>query len=222
MAKAAAATKSEPKTEVSFPEARLINASLFEKDVYINPRGKEGTPAYKIEVAFDPKDVEGEKTIEDVIINAACDEWGDDAENLYLDGKIRFFLDGDKLAKGREERGKAGDAYKGTLVLRSNTIYNKDGVDGPGGIQVYAPDVSEITVANQGEIYPGCYVIIAGTFHCYIDDDGDKCMKLYLSAVQKTRDGERLVAQRDRSTLFKPVGRTAAAAEGGGRRSRKG
>lgn len=205
------------------PEGRLINHALFEKDVYVNPRGKEGKPLYKVEIALEPDSVTGQDTFEDALINAACDEWGDTAEDLFLDGTIKTcFKSGDKMAAAREAGGKGGDAYKGKLVLRANTQYNKHGQDAPGGIAVFAPDKSDISIANAQEIYPGCYVQIAVSINPYIDDDGDKRLSCYLCAVQKTRDGEKLITQRDLSTLFKPVGRTAGAAAEGGRRSRKG
>lgn len=218
------AAKKEPAQVHLLPEGRLINESLFEKDVFTDARGKEGTPQYKVEIAFDPEAVTGEGTIEDALIAAACKEWGDteEVENAFLDGKIRSpFLSGDNLAAKREAKGKEGDAYKGKLVLRMNTIYNKDGQDAPGGIQVFAPDVSEIGIANRSEIYPGCYGQAAGVIHCYLGNDGERALKFYLNAFQKTKDGERLIAQRDHSTLFKPVGRDAGG-ESTGRRSRRG
>lgn len=205
------------------PTGRLINSSLFEKDIYVDERtGKEGGPKYKIEVAFNPDDVQGEKTIEDMILDAACEVWGDAAEDEYLDGKIKFFIDGDIIAKGREDKGKQGDAYKGKLVLRADTMFNKDGVDGPGGIQVFAPDLSPIDFASQGEIYPGCMVQINISLDPYISSFGGfKAIKAYLNGVQKVGEGERLIAKKDMAGAFKPVGRAAGAATGG-RRSRAG
>ena len=122
----------------TLPEGRVINCALFEKDVYVNPKGEAGKPSYKIEIAFDPDDVEGEDTFEDKLIDFAIEKWGDGAEEDFLDGKIRNpFLDGDKLAKRREANEKPGDAYKGKLVIRAHTLFNRDGRDGPGGIAVW-------------------------------------------------------------------------------------
>lgn len=199
----------EEKEVFILPTGRLINHAVFEMDVYTDPdTGKEGDPYYKVEVAFDPADVEGENTIEDALIEAAVDAWGDKAEDDFLDGKIRTpFLDGDTLAERREEKGKEGDAYKGKLVARPNTKFNKDGVEGPGGIQVFDEEVKPVTIANRQVIYDGCKVQCGVTIHCYKDNRGDKCQKFYLTAVQKVDDGERLVSQRDHSQLFKPAGR---------------
>lgn len=207
---------------ILLPEGRLINASLFEKDAYTDPKTQqEGKPGYKIELRFDPAQVTGQGTVEDDLINAACDEWGDPAEEQFLDGKIISpLLLGDKLAARREEKGKAGDAYRGGIVIRANTMFNLHGQDAPGGIQVYGPDVKPIGPANQQEVYPGCFGQAAVTIGCYTDNRGDKALKFYLSAFQKTRDGEPLVSARDHSTLFKPAqGSAAPAAAAGGRRA---
>lgn len=215
------------------PVGRLINASLFEKDVYTDEKGNEGKPAYKVEVAFDPKDVllpenatdDDPLTLEDHVINAAVEKWGDKAEQDYFDKNVVSpLLDGDKLARRREEKGKEGDAYKGKIVVRANTIYNKHGQDAPGGIQVFDENVNEVGPANADAIYPGCMVQLAVSVSTYTDGRGDPAVKFYLEAVQKVADGERLVTPKDRSSLFKPVGRDNKAANdsGGGRRRRAG
>ena len=206
---------------ITLPEGRVINCSLFEKDIYKGSDGKEGKPSYKIELAFDPEDISGEETVEDSLIDAACEEWGDGAEEDFLNGEIRDpRKDGDKMAKNRERKGKPGDAYEGKLVIRADTIFNKHGEDGAGGIQVWNENVEEVTAVEREQIYAGCYGIAAVTVSTYMDFDGNPAMKFYLSAFQKTKDGERLMTPRDTSELFKPVGR-----EKGGkskRRSRKG
>jgi len=216
------ADKKETKT-ILLPEGRVINASLFEKDQYAPEKGSPGVPSYKIELAFDPKLVTGQGTVEDELINAACDEWGDPAEDDFLNGVIRSpLLKGDDLAKDREERGKAGDAYKGMIVIRANTFFNLNHQDAPGGIQVYGPDVKEIGPATQNEIYPGCYGQAAVVISAYLMDR-KRGVKFYLTAFQKTRDGDKLVSQANYSTLFKPVaGAGSPTADApAGRRSRR-
>lgn len=220
------ATETKKETPVHLlPVGRLINASLFEKDAYTDPQTqKEGTASYKIELAFDPKDVEGEGVaIEEAILDALEEKWGAKAADDYLDGKIIGpFISGDKLAERRAEKGKEGTAYKGKLVARANTIYNKDGQDGPGGIQVWDENVKPVAIANSNVVYPGCYGQAAVTLHCYLDNRGDKCVKFYLSAFQKTGDGEKLIAAKDTSTLFKPVAKPAGAADASTGRRRRG
>lgn len=208
------------------PEGRLINHALFERDVYEDPRGKKGDPLYKIEMVYDPKQVEGEGTIEDALLQAAIDEWGDTkkTEDEFFDGTIRLpFINGDKYAAKREDKGKAGDAYKGKLIVRASTKFNKDGTDGPGGVAVYDEQTNPIGIVegNSGLVYPGCYGILAVTISAGRDvGSEDKHVKFWFVAFQKSRDGEKLASSRDTSKLFKPVGRTEGASEG--RRVRRG
>ena len=208
----------EEKVRHLTPVGRLIHESLFEKDQYTTDKGKDGDPAYKIEVAFDRDDVEGDGTIEDGIMDAVVAEWGEAAEQQLLDGKIKTCLiDGEELKARREEKGKNGDAYAGKLVMRASTKFNKHGQDAPGGVQVYDEDVQEIGPATRDQIYPGCLVQVGLVFSCY--DVQGKGVKAYLVAVQKVGEGEKLVSQADHSTLFKPAARSES---GGGRKSRRG
>ena len=75
-------------------------------------------------------------------------------------------------------------------------FYNKDGADAAGGIQIYDQDVEIIEASRQGDMYPGCFAEVAVTIGTYEheDDEGEthNALKFYLSAVQKTRDGENL------------------------------
>lgn len=212
---------SETKTKSPFtlPEGRLINESLFVLDTYVDPRGKKGEPNYKVEVALEDDDTLD--AVIDKIVEAAVAEWGPDAEQWWDEGKIASPLkDGDKMAAKREAKGKQGDAYKGKVVIRANTKFNKHGTEGPGGIQVFDLDLTEIEPNNRNAIYPGCYVEAAVTAHAYNNsfDDDRPSVKFYLSAVQKTRDGEKLVAERDHSSLFTPKGR-GSSSNGGSRDS---
>lgn len=184
------------------PVGRLINESLFEKDQF----NEDATASYKIELAFGWDDVEA---LEIELAAKAVEKWGAGADQDYFDEKIISpLIDGNKLAARREEKGKPGDAYKDMAVLRAHTIYNKFGQSGPGGIFVYAPDVSEIGAANRQEIYPGCYGQAAISIGTYDDSrSGDHALMFYLNAFQKTKDGERLVTATDYSEVFKAVGR---------------
>lgn len=206
--------KSEEKMETfTLPEARVINHALFTKDAF-NDRA---VPSYKIEIAI-PDDSDELADLEDKLLDAAVARYGegaDEDEDLVLP-----LLSGDTLAKKREKKGKDGDAYKGMTVIRCSTIYNKDGQDGPGGIQVFDESAEALPPARQGEVYPGCYGIVAANIGFYETDNGDPAIKLYLAAFQKTRDGEKLIRAADRSTLFKPVGREAGGRREGRRRRR--
>jgi len=207
-------TQASFKEPFALPEGRLINHSLFVPDVYVDPKtGKEGLPSYKVELAFDggiiwPAEPGGELTLIDRILAAADEAFGPgtrDNEDLVIP-----ILTGDKLAAKREAKGKEGDAYKGMDVVRANTVFNLHGERGPGGIQVFGPDVLPILPVNSAEIYRGCYGEAAITLDTYTDNHGNPAVTLYLKAFQKTRDGDRLVAQSDISGLFQNHGGAAA------------
>ena len=186
------------------PEGRLINNSLFEKDAFVDAKGRAATPAYKIEMAFEDESL---SELEERVIEAAIAQWGDGAEKQYDDGEIRSpFLSGDSLAEEREKRGKKGDAYVGKTIVRASTIYNRHGEDGPGGVAVFGPDVSEIIFSDRESIYNGCHGVAAVTISAYDGiAGGSPGVKFYLSAFQKTRDGDRLVAEKDYKKVFSPV-----------------
>lgn len=220
--------KKEVKT-IMLPVGRIINHSLFTPDQY----DEKAAPRYTVELAFDPEALldrpKDGNSIEDELVFAGVDEWGDKFETLFEEGKtIVPFLDGDKLAAKREENGKPGDAYKGKLVIRAATQYDKNGnqckMGDTAGIHVYDMEAAPITAMNRDEIYQGCYAIAAVTIWNYTDErTGSKGQKFFLKAIQKADDGEKLVTPSDPSKLFKPLGRKAGGEEGGsGRRSRKG
>jgi hypothetical protein len=196
--------------KLTLPEGMVINASLFERDQF----NDKAEPSYKIEIAYDD-DVLVEAGVYDALYDAANGKWGagtEDEESLILG-----VLDGDMLATKREAKGKAGDAYKGKTVIRTNTIFSLHGVKGPGGIDVYDPDNERIDVTRQSEIYPGCFARAAVTIGFYEDNDtGAHAMKFYLVAVQKTSDGDALFSGSDTSKLFAPAEKTTT------KRQRKG
>jgi len=198
------AKRVEKKTSVQqrlLPVGRVINHSLFRKEQF----NEKATPSYKIELAFDKGELDD---FYNQCLDYANETWGAGSE----DAVIIPIKDGDEMAAKRKKDGKPGDAYAGKDVIRANTIYNKDGDDGDGGIQVLNVDVSPIGPANASEIYLGCLGIAAVTFGNYQDQaTGNNAITLYLAAFQKTADGERLVTAKDYSGLFKPVGRVPVA-----------
>jgi len=194
------AKRVEKKTSVQqrlLPVGRVINHSLFRKEQF----NEKATPSYKIELAFDKGELDD---FHNQCLDYANETWGAGSE----DAVIIPIKDGDEMAAKRKKDGKPGDAYAGKDVIRANTIYNKEGDDGDGGIQVLNVDVSPIGPANASEIYLGCFGIAAVTFGNYQDQaTGNNAITLYLAAFQKTADGDRLVTAKDYSGLFKPVGR---------------
>ena len=196
---------SEAKAEAfRLPVGRVINASIFDRDIFVDAQGKEGKPSYKVEIAF-PRGTLDE--VVDLMMDAADAEWGKGAGED--DQLIWPILDGDKLAEKREKRGKNGDAYKDMDVIRANTIFNLHGQEGPGGIAVYTAELTEMDpLTGQKEIYGGVMGYAGVTIGTYHDDRFDRNgLKFYLTAFQKTDDGERIGGNTDHSTLFDKVGR---------------
>lgn len=200
--------------QIVFPEGRVINASLFEKDKY----DEKATPQYKIEMAYDPDDL---IEAEDAIVDFMVGKWGESAEDEYNDFRIIGpIIEGDELAQRREDKGKQGDAYKGKSVIRANTQFNKVGQNAAGGIAVYDEKVNSVEPAQQAKIYNGCYGVMVGTMSAYKTNKGEKAVKIYLNAFQKTRDGEKLASSADYSKVFSPV--AGGSSSGEGRRRRRG
>ncbi len=196
----------------SLPEGRLINHSLFTRDVF-----RDGTPAYKAEIAFEPSDLDG---LAEKLATFARDKWGAGAYDDYYDGKIGDPIkNGDAMAKKRETDGKPGDSYKGKDVLRLHTQFNKHGENAAGGARVYAPDLTEIDITMSDQVYAGCYGCSAVQIGAYQDNEGRNALTLYLCAFQKTRDGDKLFSAADHSALFSPVA-GGGKPEAGGRRRR--
>ena len=207
----------QEKVSITTPEGRLTNSSVFAKDIYKDPKtGKEGEASYKVEMAFPWEDLED---LEEALAKAAAAKWGAGAYDDYFDGKVRSpVLDGDAKAKDRESRGKAGDAYAGLGIIRAHTIFNADGADAPGGIAVFGPNAERLEVVEQQEVYNGCYGKALLDVGYYVESNTNRnALMFYLAGFQKTKDGERIAAQRDFSTVFKPVGRT----EGEGTKRRR-
>ena len=200
---------------VTVEDARMVNSSLFKKDQF----NEKAAPSYKIEIAV-PKNDKNFEAILDAIVNEGLDHLGVKGD-LDLDGGdvISGIKDGDVMAKKREKEGKKGDVYKGHWVIRAKTVYNRHGEDAEGGIAVVDEDVQPIIPPDTSAIYNGCYVNVALTLGKYTDDStGNDALTYYLGAVQKVKDGERLVAVRDAAAAFKPIGRSSSGGEGRRRR----
>lgn len=219
----------DEKKIITLPKGRIINHSLFKLDQYMPPKGEPGEPRYQAELAF-PKDATGEDSLDafiEEIIALANETWTPPKGGwlLNIDAKpgeeydlISGIQDGDKKAAKREKNDKPGDAYKGMWVVNATTIFDMNSQrQGTAGARVWDEEVEPLLPVRSAEVYPGCYGVMAVTLGTYEDSKtGVNGIKVYLSAIQKVADGERLVTPADTSKLFKPVGRkTGGAAEGG-------
>tara|TARA_R110000787_G_scaffold97868_3_gene201601 strand:- start:2424 stop:3062 length:639 start_codon:yes stop_codon:yes gene_type:complete len=188
-------------TKHALPEGRLINHALYVKDQY----NEQSKPRYTVEIAY-PKGVLND--FYNTCLDFAVETWGKGAD-ADDSGLIVPIHDGEVMAKKREKKGKPGDAYNGMEVIRASTAFNLHGEDGPGGVQVFDHDVNLIDPVNSASVYQGCMGIVGVTLGAYQDEKtGNNAITLYLTAFQKTGDGERLVAVSDHSSLFKVVGGT--------------
>lgn len=196
------------------PVGRLVNHAFNDKDTYVDPRGHEGTPSYKCEMVFDYDD--DFKDFEAELVKLAVAEWGAEAEQQLYDGVIHCIIDGDKYADEREQRGKKGDVYRGMMILRASTIFNRNGENADGGIYLCDADAKELDFAERSKrVYRGCYGMASVTVEPY-EIKGDRGLKLYLNGFQFVKDGERLGG--DPSSLFSPM--MGGDSEGKGRRGR--
>ncbi len=201
---------------VMTPVGRIINHSLYEKDVYTDERGHEAAPSYKLELAFEPEDLED---LENAIVDAAVEFFGAQAEADYDAGKLRSpIIEGDDLAAERVKKGKSGEAYEGKLVVRMKTIFNRNGEDGPGGVYVCGANAEELDFAERGTIFNGCFGQASVSINPYPGIAGGlPGVSLYLNGFQFAKDGDRLRGA-DPSSLFSPM--MGKESGGKGRRAR--
>lgn len=222
---------SDAKPVITLPEGRLLWGALFKRDIYKDPKtGAEGKPAYKVQMGISP---DGADSLTDAIADALEDKYGPDVANAWIDGKDNVmspFKEGDDLAAAKEAAGKKGDAYKGLMIFSAETLYNADGQEADGGIEVYDEQVNRVLPASASTVYNGSYGMAAVQIHVYdttvdvrangrIVKEKVYKVKFRLKGYQKTRDGDKLASQGGGSVAgaFKPVGR-APEADGGRRR----
>jgi len=150
---------------ILLPKGRLINSSLFVMDQF----NEQAAPSYKAEIAFPKGELDG---FFNKCLDVAVEKWGKDV----VDRVIIPIKDGDEMAAKREAKGKSGEAYIGQDVIRANTIFNRHGEKGPGGIQVFDQDKTLIEAVNQDAIYNGCYVIAAVNIGTYVNNEGAEAL----------------------------------------------
>lgn len=211
---------SEEKKVIHTPIGRVINHSVFEMDKF----NDKANASYKIELAFD--DNEELDDLYKEMYDFAVATWGAgaDAEDAPL---VIPLKDGNKMADKREKDGKNGDAYKGKIVLRANTIYNQHGENAPGGLKIVNENSDGyLEFSEHDKFYRGCEARIALTLKAYMHKykvrDGEEieepAITCYISAVQYCGPGERLAGERDDTKLFAPVGRDQEGGSGGRKR----
>jgi hypothetical protein len=209
-------------TYILLPEvdARMINGSLFERDIYKDlATGKEGDPRYKAQVAFADTE-ENRDALNDIIVKELIAEWGESAEEEFFEGKISDPLrNGDKLKAAREAKGKSGDAFGGMIVLSADTKYNRNGDDAEGGVAAFDEMAEVVPMLQKDKFYNGCFVKLSVTVSCWEGTDRTgkfRAVKFYLQGVQFVKDGERL-----RATARNPFSQQVRDAGEGGRERKR-
>jgi hypothetical protein len=189
------------------PEGRLFYGHVFERNIYVDEKGREGDPTYSATIGVDPTEA---AELIDAALLLATENFGKDVQLDIDGGTIKTpFKWGDAEASRREARGKEGGATKGLLLIKATTQYNASGDMAAGGIQVFDENALPITIEQKDTVYNGSYGVIVLTMSAYTVS-GTQGIKFYLSAYQKTKDGERLGGG-DVKALLKP-GRAAATA----------
>lgn len=176
---------SEPMKTFTLPAGRVINHSLFSKDKF----NEAAKAKYNVEIAYPKGTLDA---FNDFMLDVATDIWGkgaDEDDDLVLPIK-----DGDEMAAKKAENGKQGDAYEGMDVIRASTTFNANGDDAEGGVKVLDLDAkSLISPLEQDKVYRGCMMRAAVTVGTYTQNvTGFNAMNLYLKAVQKVGEGDRL------------------------------
>ena len=192
-------TATKPKAEVIMLPCRVLWHALFERDVYqANDKSAPGKPAYKLLMGLDAA---AREIIENKMADAMAAEFGDAAADAWFNGERGYnnpLKDGSRMADEREfkakKEGKERDytPYRGLTIVSADTTFNRDGKQEAGGAKVYSPEVETIGIVegNTAMVYNGCFGMAAVTVGTY--DLKEKGAKLYLTAFQKTADGERI------------------------------
>ena len=189
---------SAPMKTFTLPEGRVINQSLFSKDKF-NAAAKA---KYNVEIAYPKGTLDA---FNNFLLDIANEVWGegsDEDENLVLPIK-----DGDEMAARKAENGKQGEACEGMDVIRASTTFNYNGDDAEGGVKILDLDAKTlISPLEQDKVYRGCMMRAAVTIGTYAQNvTGFHAMNLYLKAVQKTGEGDRLGGDGDEDLGFEPV-----------------
>ena len=158
-------------TKVISPAAILSYPHLFEPNL---PPGA-AEPVYSCALIFEKGTDLGE--LKKAALAAATEKFGNKAEALIRDGKLRMPFRTDGEEKGYPE---------GSIFMN---VKNKSK---PGIVSVYpGPDGKPTTIDDPAQIYAGCKVRVSLRAYAY-DVSGNKGVAFSLNNLQKLADGDRL------------------------------
>lgn len=158
-------------TKVTTPQAILSYPHLFEPNT---PPGAT-EPVYSCALVF-PKGTDLSE-LKKAALAAAQEKFGNKAESLIRDGKLRMPFRTDAEDKGYPE---------------GSTFMNVKNKQRPGIVSIYpGPDGKPLPINDEGQIYAGCKVRASLRAYAY-DVSGNKGVAFSLGNMQKMADGERL------------------------------
>lgn len=166
------------------PKAILSYPHLFE------PRAQSpgAEPMYSCSLVFEAGTDLSE--LKQAAWAAAKEKWGDKAEAMLKDGRIRMPFRTDGAEKGYPE----GSVF---INVRSKSA--------PGIVDRYAgPDGKPVRITDESLIYPGCIVRASVRAFAY-DTSGNKGVSFALGNIQKLADGPRLDGKRKAEDEFEAL-----------------
>jgi len=155
-------------TKFVTPECVCSYPALFVAEDPFN----SGSPKFSLSIAIKKEDKESLAAIQQCIVNAAVNKWGEKKKDLK--GLTLPLTDADSS-------GRADDP-----IYRGSYYFNAKSNKRPG---VVGPDLRPIM--DEDEVYPGCIIRASMTFYGY-DFNNKKGIAIGLQNVMKVRDGERI------------------------------
>ena len=160
------------------PEFRLVYPNLFEARAFVRDGKPQGEPKYGLVMLFKPDEIDGMKSTAAGVAKA---KWpGRDLKELKFP-----FKKGDAEAKKREDKGKDGSFYAGTVVIKASSKY-----------QPQVVDMDRKDILDPKRVYSGVYAFAELNFVAYNGvgggQDGVTC---YVNFVMISRKGDRIAGK---------------------------
>lgn len=161
-------TNSNYNTKFVTPEIICSYPALFRAEDPFN----SGQPKFSLSIAIKKEDKESLAAIQQCIINAAVNKWGEKKKDLK--GLALPLTDSDTTDRADDP------VYSGTYYFNAKS--NKR----PG---VVGPDLK--LIMDEEEVYPGCIIRASMSFYGY-DFNNKKGIAVGLQNVMKVRDGDKI------------------------------
>lgn len=175
--------------EIRLEDVRIVFPNLIEAKPVMRNGKAVGDPKYSVTHLLTEDQA---KRAAGVLVAAAKAKWPN--RDIKADIKSNEFnwplVPGSKAKAAAEKKDKNGDFYEGATVLKADTKYPPMLVD---------EAKQEVDPRNPGAdkvFYSGCYTHVVLAAHAYDGvSGGSDGVKVYLQAVMKAGDGERLIGR---------------------------